>query len=109
LQTDGLIDWVVKRTAKWHPIRRPLHDHRKTIDRIPWAQFARVHLEPLRQKVDVPKEIFKHLKRFSQIQARTSSWRALNEYSTEVFKQRQSKLNADESHSKLGIENPSRA
>lgn len=99
---------MAKRTAKWHPIRPPLHDHRKTIDRIPWVRFARAHLEPQCQKVDVPKEIFRHLKKFSQIQARTSSWRASNEDFTQIV-ERLSKLNVDKSHIEMDVEDPSNA
>ena len=102
MQIDGLIDWYGKRSKKWRPkIIGPLHSHRKTIERIPWAQFAKAHLEPQHQRIEASKEIFKHLKRFSRIQARTSSWRASNEDFIESVEQL-SKLKATGSFVEMG-------
>lgn len=94
MQTDGLIDWYDRQDRQWHPtIKTPLHNHQKTIECIQWHKvWAREHHRIQSNKAS--KEIFKHLKQFSRIQARTSSWR-ISSYGNEESNEQLPKLNAN--------------
>lgn len=76
---------MAKRTKHWNPIRAPLHDHRKTIERIPWGLFRKGDLLTNDVNLHKPYVEFPNFtlprpsKRYSHVAARTSSWRAPNE------------------------------